>query len=45
VRYLSAIRVGPIRATARRMGSWVRIEVTDVGNNNRVAAIAMAGGK
>ena len=44
-RYLSAIRVGPMRATARRMGSWVRIEVTDVGNNNRVAAIAMAGGK
>jgi acyl-coenzyme A thioesterase PaaI-like protein len=45
VRYLSAIRVGPMRATARRMGSWVRIEVTDVGNNNRLAAIAMAGGK
>ncbi len=45
VRYLSAIRVGPMRATARRMGAWVRIEVTDVGNSNRVAAIAMAGGK
>ncbi len=45
VRYLSAIRVGPMRATARRMGSWVRIEVIDVGNNDRLAAIAMAGGQ
>jgi acyl-coenzyme A thioesterase PaaI-like protein len=44
VRYLSAIRIGPMRATARRIGSWVRVEVVDAGNDNRLAAVAVARG-
>ena len=44
VRYLAAVRVGPMRATARRIGSWVRIEVIDVGNGDRLAAISVARG-
>jgi acyl-coenzyme A thioesterase PaaI-like protein len=40
VRYLSAIRVGPGRATATRAGrDLVRVEVRDVGSNNRLAAL------
>jgi acyl-coenzyme A thioesterase PaaI-like protein len=40
VRYLSAVRVGPGRATARRFGrDLVRVEVRDVGSNDRLAAL------
>lgn len=44
VRYLAAVRVGPMRATARRLGAWVRTEVVDVGNDGRLAAVAVARG-
>jgi acyl-coenzyme A thioesterase PaaI-like protein len=40
VRYLSAVRVGPGRATATRLGGeLVRVEVRDVGSNDRLAAL------
>jgi len=44
VRYLAAVREGPMRATARRLGSWVRVEVLDTGNADRLAAVAIARG-
>jgi acyl-coenzyme A thioesterase PaaI-like protein len=44
VRYLAAVRIGPMRATARRIGSWVRVEVIDTGNADRLAAVAVARG-
>jgi len=45
VRYLAAVREGPMRATARRLGSWVRVEVVDAGNGDRLAAVAIARGE
>jgi acyl-coenzyme A thioesterase PaaI-like protein len=43
VRYLSAVRVGPGRATAVRLGrDLVRVEVRDGGSHDRLAAIIMA---
>jgi acyl-coenzyme A thioesterase PaaI-like protein len=40
VRYLSAVRVGPGRATATRLGrDLVRVEVRDVGNDDRLASL------
>jgi acyl-coenzyme A thioesterase PaaI-like protein len=40
VRYLSAVRVGPGRATATRFGrDLVRVEVRDIGSNDRLAAL------
>lgn len=40
VRYLSAVRVGPGRATATRLGrDLVRVEVRDVGHEDRLAAL------
>jgi acyl-coenzyme A thioesterase PaaI-like protein len=42
-RYLSAVRLGPGRATAVSLGSGlVRAEVRDVGNDNRLAALVTA---
>jgi acyl-coenzyme A thioesterase PaaI-like protein len=42
VRYLSAVRVGPGRATATRVGrDLVRAEVRDVGSDNRLAALIL----
>ena len=42
VRYTGAVRVGPMRATARRVGPWTRVEVIDAGNEDRLAAVALA---
>jgi acyl-coenzyme A thioesterase PaaI-like protein len=43
VRYLSAVRVGPGRATAAAMGGGlVRVEVRDAGSNDRLAALIFA---
>jgi acyl-coenzyme A thioesterase PaaI-like protein len=42
VRFTAAVRVGPMRATARRLGPWTRIEVVDRGNDDRLAAVALA---
>ena len=42
VRYLGAVRIGPVRAVARRDGNWVRVELTDEGNDSRLAALAVA---
>jgi acyl-coenzyme A thioesterase PaaI-like protein len=43
VRYLNAVRVGPGRATATRVGrDLVRVEVRDGGSNERLAALVMA---
>jgi acyl-coenzyme A thioesterase PaaI-like protein len=40
VRYLSAVRIGPGRGTATRLGrDLVRVEVRDVGSNDRLAAL------
>ena len=44
IRYLGAVREGPMRATATRLGPWVRVEVIDTGNDDRPVAIAAAGG-
>jgi acyl-coenzyme A thioesterase PaaI-like protein len=44
VRYLSSVRTGPMRATASRFGSWIRVEVVDVGADGRRVAIAAARG-
>jgi acyl-coenzyme A thioesterase PaaI-like protein len=41
VRYLSAVRIGPARAVATELGPMVRVEVRDVGNDNRLAALAI----
>jgi acyl-coenzyme A thioesterase PaaI-like protein len=43
IRYLGAVREGPMRATATRLGPWVRVEVIDIGNGDRPVAIAAAG--
>jgi acyl-coenzyme A thioesterase PaaI-like protein len=42
VRYLATIRHGPMRATARAVGAFTRTEVIDVGNDDRLAAIAVS---
>jgi acyl-coenzyme A thioesterase PaaI-like protein len=43
VRYLSTVRIGPARATAMEMGGpVVRVEVRDVGQSDRLAALIMA---
>jgi acyl-coenzyme A thioesterase PaaI-like protein len=43
IRYLSAVRVGPGRATATPVGeNLVRVEVRDAGSNNRLAALIFA---
>ena len=43
VRFLSAVRVGPARATAQVLGAGrVRVEVRDVGNADRLATIVLA---
>ena len=44
VRYLGAVRAGPMRATAERFGQWMRAEVRDVGNDDRPVAVATARG-
>jgi acyl-coenzyme A thioesterase PaaI-like protein len=41
VRYLSAVRVGPARASASVLGPVVRVEVRDAGNADRLAAVAV----
>lgn len=42
-RYLATVRVGPARTSARRVGeSGVRVEVRDVGNDGRLAALVHA---
>jgi acyl-coenzyme A thioesterase PaaI-like protein len=43
LRYLSAVRVGPARATAESIGAGrVRVEVRDRGNADRLATLVMA---
>lgn len=43
IRYLSAVRIGPGRATATSLGDgWVRVEVCDAGNADRLATLVMA---
>ncbi len=42
VRYTGAVRTGPMRATASRLGAWSRVEVRDAGNDDRLAAVAIA---
>ncbi len=43
VRFLSAIRVGPGRATASWLGEDViRVEIRDAGRNDRLAALTIA---
>ncbi len=44
IRYLGAVREGPMRATATPLGPWVRVEVVDTGNDDRPVAIAAARG-
>lgn len=44
VRFLGAVRDGPMRASAARLGPWVRVEVVDVGNDGRLVAVAAAQG-
>ena len=44
VRFTGAVRQGPMRATARLLGPWVRIEVVDAGNGDRLVAVAAARG-
>ena len=44
VRYLRTVRVGPMRATAQSIGGFTRIDVIDVGNEDRLAAVAMTRG-
>ena len=42
IRYLSAVRVGPGRATATLLGDdLVRVEVRDGGNDNRLASLIL----
>ena len=48
VRYLDALRVGPVRTSATLLGeaaggqSWWRVEFRDVGNDNRLGTVAIA---
>jgi len=43
IRYLSAVRVGPGRATATLLrADLVRVEVRDIGSENRLAALIFA---
>ncbi|MEX0664128.1 MAG: hotdog domain-containing protein [Acidimicrobiia bacterium] len=42
MRYLRTVRVGPMLATARAMGAFTQVDVIDVGNDNRPAAVAVA---
>jgi acyl-coenzyme A thioesterase PaaI-like protein len=44
VRYLRTVRVGPMRATAHLLGGFTQIEVIDVGNADRLAAVAISRG-
>jgi acyl-coenzyme A thioesterase PaaI-like protein len=44
VRFAGSVRNGPMRATARPFGPWVRIEVVDAGNDDRLVAVAAARG-
>ncbi len=44
VRYLRTVRVGPMRATAHAVGEFTRVEVVDVGNDDRPAAVAVLRG-
>ena len=44
VRFLRTVRVGPMRATAHLVGGFTKIEVIDVGNDNRPAAVAVSRG-
>ena len=44
IRYLGAVRAGPMRATATRFGPWVTVEVRDLGNDDRLVAVATARG-
>jgi acyl-coenzyme A thioesterase PaaI-like protein len=44
VRFTGSVRTGPMRATARRLGPWTRVEVIDAGNDGRLAAVALARG-
>ena len=44
VRFTGAVRRGPMRATARMVGPWVRIDVADVGCDGRLIAVAAARG-
>jgi acyl-coenzyme A thioesterase PaaI-like protein len=41
VRYLGTVRHGPMRATARAAGPFTRVDVVDVGNGHRLAAVAV----
>jgi acyl-coenzyme A thioesterase PaaI-like protein len=42
IRYLSAVRVGPGRATATLLGDdLIRVELRDSGNNDRLAALVL----
>lgn len=42
LRFLGAVREGPMRATAERLGPWVRVTVVDMGNADRLVAVAAA---
>jgi acyl-coenzyme A thioesterase PaaI-like protein len=47
VRFLNKVRVGPIRATATALGhrdhdTTVRVDIVDVGNNDRLVTFALA---
>lgn len=44
VRFTGAVRRGPMRATARRLGPWIRVDVVDRGADDRLAAVATARG-
>ena len=44
VRFTGSVRNGPMRATARPLGPWVRIDVVDAGNDDRLVAVAAARG-
>jgi acyl-coenzyme A thioesterase PaaI-like protein len=44
VRFLAAVRTGPMRAAARRMGPWVRVDVVDAGADDRLCGVAAARG-
>lgn len=37
IRYLTSVRDGPMRATARTLGAWTRVEVVDAGRDRLVA--------
>lgn len=41
VRFMRAVRVGPMRATAEVIGAWTRVVVIDVGADERVVAVAV----